>query len=126
MASKRLDSFTKRSIAASRSNSVVPCDGTRRAGLFDGQPTPAKRQVGTEVTHLAQSTSRRVVGSGPTWPLGLDSSDARGVHASPAWRCDMLPDVSIRDALVRAVPGVGMLRSYQPAWLGKDVVAGLS
>ena len=37
----------------------------------------------------------------------------------------MLPDVSIRDALVRAVPGVGMLRGYRPAWLGKDVTAGL-
>lgn len=28
-------------------------------------------------------------------------------------------------AIERAVPGVGMLRTYRPAWLGKDVTAGL-
>jgi len=28
-------------------------------------------------------------------------------------------------AIERVVPGVGMLRSYRPAWLGKDVTAGL-
>ena len=28
-------------------------------------------------------------------------------------------------AIERVVPGVGMLRRYQPAWLGKDVTAGL-